>query len=94
MQFYNGGPVFEMPMSGLLVHTMWNATSASWVFFNREALGWVMMMVIMEVMMVIMEMMMTKMIEIPTRPKCPKGSKDKVKPARRASNLKSGPGAL
>ena len=38
-QFYNGGPIFEMPMSGLIVHSFWNATSASWVFFNREALG-------------------------------------------------------
>ena len=46
MQFYNGGPIFEMPMSGLLVHTLWNATSASWVFFNREALGWVMMVMV------------------------------------------------
>ena len=45
-QFYNGGPLFEMPMSGLMVHTMWNATSASWIFFNREALGWIMMMMI------------------------------------------------
>ena len=39
VQFYNGGPLLEMPMSGLVIHTLWNATSASWIFFNREALG-------------------------------------------------------
>ena len=36
-----------MPMSGLIVHSFWNATSASWVFFNREALGWIMRMMMM-----------------------------------------------
>ena len=42
-QAYSSGPIFEMPMSGLIVHSFWNATSASWVFFNREALRFAMM---------------------------------------------------
>ena len=58
VQFYNGGPIFEMPMSGLLVHTLWSATSASWIFFNREALGWVVMLIIVVVMMKIIAMTM------------------------------------
>jgi len=40
-QAYSSGPILEMPMSGLIVHSFWNATSASWVFFNREALRFV-----------------------------------------------------
>ena len=73
VQFYNGGPIFEMPMSGLLVHTLWSATSSSWIFFNREALGWVVMLIMVVVMMKMIAIIMVIVTTMRTiiMPWCP-----------------------
>ena len=34
---YPKGEIVSMPMSGLLVHTGWNAICSSWLLWNREA---------------------------------------------------------